>query len=157
LLHAFIIIKMLTVYNVCLAQHTNKDFSNLDLIVGKWLMKTSKGNIYETWQKVNDTTLKSKSYKVNGKDTIMLEQADLVKTGDKIMYIPTVNGQNDERPIAFTLIKVENDTYTFENKEHDFPQRIFYALPKNNIMHAWIEGNINGEFKRSNYYYKKVF
>jgi uncharacterized protein DUF6265 len=138
------------------AQNINKSFADFHSIIGIWAMETKKGPLFESWEKVNDSTLKSRSYKVNGKDTLILEQVELVKREGKIMYIPIVD-ENNNRPVVFTLIKLEKETYIFENKKHDFPQRIIYNLPQNNTMHAWIEGDINGQFKKSEYNFVKIY
>ncbi len=54
------------------------------------------------------------------------------------------------------FFKLENSTYTFETKEDDFPQRVIYILPENNTLHAWIEGDVNGQVKKSIYNYIRV-
>jgi hypothetical protein len=61
------------------AQKLNRDFEKLHLLVGTWKMETSKGALYETWQKINDSTLRGHSYKLNGKDTVVLEQVELIR------------------------------------------------------------------------------
>jgi hypothetical protein len=43
-----------------------------------------------------------------------------------------------------------------KTKEHDFPQRVIYMLPENNTLHAWIEGDVNGQVKKSIYNYIRV-
>lgn len=141
--------------NVC-AQPVNHDFKKLHLLVGTWKMETSKGALYEIWQKVNDSTLRGHSYKLNGKDTVVLEQVDLIKRGGKIQYIPVVKDQNNGEAVIFTLSKTENDIYMFENSAHDFPQKVVYTLPANKMLHAWIEGNIGGKLKQINYRYTKL-
>ena len=142
--------------NLTNAQNINKSFEDLHSVIGTWKMETKRGMIYESWQKINDSTLKGSSYKLNGQDTIILEQVELVIRNGKIMYIPSVTDQNKNQPVVFKLANLENGTYTFENKKHDFPQRIIYNLPKNNTLHAWIEGDINGQFKKSDYNFVKL-
>lgn len=138
------------------AQDAGRSFQNLNSLIGKWSMETSKGIVYESWLKLNDSTFKGLSFRVTGKDTAVLEQIELVLREGRIMFIPTVPGQNDEKPVVFTLAKTENNAYSFENKDHDFPNKVVYVLPKNNTLHAWIEGNINGQIKRMDFNFKKV-
>lgn len=138
------------------AQDAGKSFHDLRSLAGKWSMETSKGTMYESWRKLNDSTFQGLSFRVSGKDTAVLEQMELVLRGERIMFIPTVPGQNEEKPVVFTLAKLENKAYIFENKEHDFPKRVVYVLPKDNTLHAWIEGDINGEAKRIDFKFKKV-
>jgi Domain of unknown function (DUF6265) len=146
---------MLTVHTAINAQ-SGDDFPALYSLAGTWKMETAKGILYESWEKLNDSTLKSRSYKVMDKDTVWLEQVKLVKREGKISYIPVVQRQNNNEPVAFVLKKIENNIYIFENAAHDFPQRIIYTLPQNNLLHAWIEGEVNGQVKRIDYRYSKV-
>ncbi|HEY0057555.1 MAG TPA: DUF6265 family protein [Flavisolibacter sp.] len=138
------------------AQDNAKTFRDLNSLTGKWSMESSKGMLYESWLKLNDSTFKGLSFRVSGKDTTVLEQMELVLREGRIMFIPTVPGQNNEKPVVFTLARLENDGYIFENKEHDFPKRVVYVLPKANTLHAWIEGNINGEARKIDFKFKKV-
>jgi hypothetical protein len=153
----FLLLIMVMLSGFCQSQQQDihKSFLDLHLLLGTWSMETERGMLYESWQKMNDSTLMGKSYKVNGKDTVMTEQVELVSRKGKIMYIPTVE-ENNNKPVAFILVRLENRSYTFENKAHDFPQRIIYNLPQKNTMHAWIEGNMNGQFKRSDFKYVKT-
>ncbi len=68
---------------------------------------------------------------------------------------PTVKSSDSQMPVLL-FFKLENSTYTFETKEHDFPQRVIYILPENNTLHAWIDGDVNGRVKKSIYNYIRV-
>ena len=137
------------------AQHKNKqDFNPIKQLAGRWGMQTSKGILYEEWIFVNDSLLKGKSFRVNNKDTLMSETMELKLSGNNIYYIPVTAKQNNQQPVIFTLVKIENKQYLFENKAHDFPQRIEYTLPHDEKLYVQIEGNINGTYKRSDYHYE---
>lgn len=120
-------------------------------------MQTKRGTTYESWVKINDSVLAGKSYRlINTMDTLLLEEVQLVRKGSTIFYIPVVQGQNDLLPVSFKLISTEKDVFVFDNPEHDFPQKINYELPKNDNLHAWIEGMDKGSYRKSDFYYKKV-
>jgi len=148
------ILFLLAVYQVD-AQYQSKEFTPLNALVGNWSMETKKGMIHESWIKVDDSTLRSKSFRLNGTDTVLLEEVDLVMRLGNIYYMPIVQGQNNHQPVLFKLSKLENGIYTFENPEHDFPQRVIYELPKENKLHAWIEGTSKGTFKKSDYFFTR--
>lgn len=152
---AILILIFLTQANVY-AQDTGKPFNDLNLLLGKWSMETNKGILYESWKKQNDSTFTGLSFRISGKDSLVLEGMELVHRQGRIMFIPTVPGQNDEKPVVFTLFKLEGGRYIFENKEHDFPSRVVYVLPKENILQAWIEGSVNGQTRRMDFSFKKV-
>lgn len=151
----FFAIQLMSICFFSAAQNSNSDFSKLYSLQGTWKMETTRGILYECWEKMNDTTLRGGSYKLTGKDTMWLERVHLIKKGDKIQYIPIAKDQNNNEAVVFTLNKVDIETYVFENLTHDFPQRIVYTLPQNNLLHAWIEGNSNGQFKKIDYNYSK--
>lgn len=139
----------------CAAQETLQSFSKLYALNGEWITQSKNGKLYESWQKVNDSTLKSKSFRVTQADTTMLEQVDLVLRRQKIFYIPVVADQNNHEPVIFTLINSAGSRYVFENLLHDFPQRVIYELPVDNALHAWIEGKTSAGFKKIDYNYKR--
>lgn len=47
-------------------------------------------------------------------------------------------------PVAFRLVESTAKRVVFENKEHDFPQRILYWLDTEGALHARIEGPQHG-------------
>ncbi len=144
-----------TIFRVA-AQVNEIKFSELFLLKGTWSMETTKGMLYENWEINNDSTMTGKSYRLNNTDTILLETVGLVMRGSQILYIASAEGQNNQQAVAFKLVNRNNDTFIFENPEHDFPQRVIYELPKHEKLHAWIEGTINGQSRRSDYHYKKI-
>lgn len=136
-------------------QDIDNDFEKLHLLVGTWRMRSANGSLYESWKKMNDSAFAGCTYKVSGVDTVVLEQVNLIKKGASIQYIPLAKGQNNNQPVVFTLSRTEKGIYTFENTAHDFPQRIVYTLPQGNSMHAGIEGEINGKFRKVDYNYTR--
>jgi uncharacterized membrane protein YciS (DUF1049 family) len=138
------------------AQNGQALFKKLFLLAGTWRMETKKGMLFENWEIVNDSTLLGKSYRVSNNDTTLLETMSFSIRNDEIMFIAVANGQNNNTSVGFRLRSAEKDIYIFENPDHDFPQRVIYELPKDNSLHAWIEGNSQGQLKRSDYYYSKL-
>jgi hypothetical protein len=98
------------------------------------------GMLYERWQNADDSTMRSDSYKIKGKDTLWLETVELKRRGETIQYVSTVVGENKGQLVVFCLSRIENGKYTFENAAHDFPQRIVYELPRAGPLHACVEG-----------------
>jgi len=109
-----------TIFRVT-AQVNEMKFSELFLLKGTWSMKTTKGMLYENWVINNDSTMAGKSYRLNNTDTVLLETVGLVMRGSQILYIASAEGQNNQQAVAFKLVNRDNDTFIFENPEHDFP------------------------------------
>ena len=136
------------------AQNARKAFKQLSEMEGLWKMTTAKGFIIEEWKKSNNIKMVGKSYMVkNTVDTVLLEEVLLHRIKKEIKYIPTVMDQNDRQPIPFKLIENRDGKFVFENKEHDFPQRIIYNITDPKKLHVRIEGSKNGVFKFSDFNY----
>ena len=119
-------------------------------------MESGRGPIYEEWKKVSDTKLSGRSYRINNNDTAVFEQLEIYLENGNIIYSPIVRGQNNGQAVSFRLITDNEKRFVFENKEHDFPQRIIYHLVSNDAVHARIEGTRNGQERGSDFKYSRV-
>jgi hypothetical protein len=136
--------------------YSDKDFKPLYSLQGLWKMETGRGPIYEEWNKKDDKKLAGRSYRINNSDTIVMEKIELYISGNEIVYSPTVSDQNNQQPVTFKLISNADGRFVFENKAHDFPQRIIYNLVSNDAVHARIEGVRNGQERGSDFKYSRV-
>ncbi len=132
-----------------------EEISNLQWLLGTWTNETVEQFSQESWSKENDSTYTAYSFvEVKGEvvfaETMALEQ----KAGDLLLTVETAN-QNDQKPITFKMISSEKGQVTFENKNHDFPERIIYSNPAKDSLHAWIEGTINEEAKKVDFYFSR--
>ena len=118
-----------------------------DWLLGTWEMKTIRGTFYEIWITANDSTLQGKSFKVTGKDTVVLERLEVSYRKRKFYYTSTVSGQNNEMPVSFQMTLLKDDAFIAENPQHDFPQRIGYRRT-GNTLDAWIDGKANGKYAK---------
>lgn len=64
--------------------------------------------------------------------------------GDSLFYIPTIKTQNDGKPIQFKMVDATENQLVFENKTHDFPQKVIYIKVSNNNLIAEISGFKDG-------------
>lgn len=135
---------------------TRDNFRGLDKLVGTWRTERKSGVLYERWQKKSDDQFDGKSFKIVNADTIVLEKVRLAKEGARIVYAVRVDGENDGKETLFYLKEIKGDDYIFEDKEHDFPQRVVYNMQPGNALHAYIEGEIEGKSKRSAYHYVRL-
>lgn len=125
-------------------------------VLGSWEMQTPKGKIVEQWSVGADKTLSGKSYRINMKgDSVLTEVLQIRTIGKDIFYCSTVANQNNGKEICFKLISTKDQIYIFENKEHDFPQRIVYQNKGKSELLAWIEGELNGKSRKAEFKYKR--
>ena len=113
------------------------------------------GFIVESWNKVNDTLYSGRSYEVIGDDSTLTETIQLILKGTELFYIPNVQAQNNQQPVAFRLTRQEGMKFTFENPEHDFPTTIVYEFRNDSTLIASISGTLHGELKAMDFEYKK--
>ncbi len=112
--------------------------------------------LFEDWKPLNSNSLIGRSYRIDHADTIILETMTLKYIDTDLYYIPTVIDQNEGKAVKFKLISNANDLYIFENKLHDFPQRINYQFIGNDSISASIEGEAKGEQQKINFNYKRI-
>lgn len=120
-------------------------------ILGTWKMFSGETYFVEKWSRLNDSVFVSNGYKYSAQDTAtktLLESVQLIVKNGEIFYVPVVGGENNGQPVyfKFTGKDKEKDEYTFENKEHHFPQRIIYKPVSKNQLYARVEGTLNDRF-----------
>ncbi len=120
----------------------------IKIIEGKWKLDADNIILFEEWKEVNETTFEGLSYTIENGEKKILERLHILKLYDYIVYVAQPGGN---KPTLFTLISDENNNFIFENKEHDFPQRVIYHFTSKNILNARIEGEINGEIITEEY------
>lgn len=123
----------------------------MDWLVGSWEQKLPDGIITEIWTKENDSTFSGKSYFIKTKDTIHLENIVLTQQKDELLYIPTVNGQNNDEPTTFKMTSDVENTFSFENPAHDYPQKITYKKVSETNLVATISGKQQGKITEESY------
>jgi len=126
----------------------SQDDSIQKLFPGKWKMENDKEEIYEEWTFSSETELIGKSLSVEAGNEFVSEKLFLKKFGEQWAYVAVPEKQNIT---LFALVDYTPKKFVFENKEHDFPQKIIYEFHKDGKMTASIEGDVNGEMKRKEF------
>lgn len=129
---------------------------SFDFMLGKWEMKTKIGKIVERWKLHKDSlTGQSHRFKDSG-DSVLTESIVLKKIKGEWTFCVTGYEKNNQGTTHFKLINSQNNTFTFENKQHDFPQQIVYQNKGKAELLAWIEGDIGGKHRKIEFPYKKA-
>lgn len=124
LLFSFLLVLLLCSGSIAQQKTSVRDFGFLK---GNWTMNTAKGRIVESWKMNKDSGMDGISFSIsNTGDSTLLETIKLYESAGSIYYEPTGNGAGNDSTVTFKLISVENGIFVFENKNHDFPQRISY-------------------------------
>lgn len=124
--------------NVIYAQNAFPDF-----LQGTW--KVENKEIYEHWDKLNESTLKGISYQLKYGVMTISEYLDISKTKEKLTFTATVLNQNHGEGVSFKG-KGTDSTITFENPDHDFPKKIVYHKLNDAEIHVQVYGGKNNDF-----------
>ncbi len=132
-------------------QSNPKLATTFNWLLGQWEAKEAETLFSETWQALDDSTLTAFSFMLKGNDTLFSENITLAYRMGKIEYIPVFPGEKPEDAVRFVLIDSTQQVFVFENKSHDFPQRIVYKAISQDSVLAWIEGNEKGKFRKEEF------
>ena len=133
-----------------------RKIKKLEWLEGSWTNISEESQSYERWTRKNDSTFTSFSYTMVQEDTVFVEEVTLQERFKDVFLTVKVPDQNDAQAVTFKLIPTEKGIFTFENKAHDFPQRITYSNPVKDSIHAWIEGIVDGNPKKVDFLFKRV-
>jgi hypothetical protein len=134
----------------------NSPLVKFEWLLGEWSNETKGQMIGEYWTKVNDSLFSANGFGLKGIDTIFKESLQIVVHEGEIYYVPTVEGQNDNQPVLFKVTDIGENSFTSENKAHDFPQMIRYKLESPNSLLAIIEGMLNGEETKREFRFRRA-
>ena len=123
----------------------------MDWLIGNWEQALPEGILKETWTKQNDSTFTGDSYFITPKDTVHFESIKLTQKAEELTYSATVVGQNDDEPVDFKLTSDAENTFTFENPTHDYPQKISYKKASSDRLIVTISGKQQGKQTQESY------
>jgi len=90
---------------------------------------------------------------VRGDSTIEFEHLQILERGGRAVFHAEPSGQ---AAADFEARAVTDSTVTFENPEHDFPQRVIYRRRGRDSLIARIEGTRNGRVRGVDFPYARA-
>ncbi|TAL58375.1 MAG: hypothetical protein EPN85_11760 [Bacteroidetes bacterium] len=143
---------------------TEKNLDEFQFLVGQWegdqqLEKPffePSFAIYSsiTWKKEDNSFLLGERVAHSGPDTFFHEKIKLEIRDGEIFYITTL--PNNKETVSFKMVSFKNSHWTFENKEHDFPQEIIYHFVQPDSLYITLHGNDRGNPFKTEFYFKKL-
>ena len=155
ILSLIIIASLIGICSCNISKTEENEIDKLEWLIGSWENVLEERELYEVWTKVNDSLLTAISFMMVYGDTVFSETMLLEQINNDLLLTPTTMNQNDGNPVTFKLISSENEKFIFENKEHDFPQRIVYSNPQPDSLYAYIEGEENGQYHKIDFIMNK--
>lgn len=130
------------------------DINKLAFIGGCWtLTRPSGARIEEQWLAPAGGAMIGMSRTVrDGKLREYEFMRILAGAEGKLQYVALPSGQAEA---AFPVKEIGENAVTFENPQHDFPQRILYRLVDKDTLVARIEGSMGGQARSADFPYKR--
>lgn len=127
--------------------------SDLAWLSGDWEFTRDGRHVTEHWSAPEADTVIGYSRSVKEGQLVEFEHL-LIKPGQNgvLEYVAKPSGQDEA---TFTLVSFGTRSLVFENKDHDFPQRITYSLEDDRLTAA-IEGTLNAHPRRVEFPYRRV-
>ncbi len=126
---------------------------DLAWLSGCWEGRQGEAVIEEVWSKPGGASLIGFGRTVKANKTTSFEFMQIREQAGSLVYMPQPQG--DAR-VSFPLKDFFGAKFTFENKEHDFPQRVIYERKGPGLLLAAIEGTYQGKEGREEFQMKKV-
>ena len=113
---------VLVSFNACSQKN---DLQEINFLIGTWKMEDKEN--YEAWER-KDNQLYGESYKIANGQKYISEKLKIKLVQNYVVYIATVFNQNQGKAIPFRLQPSEQNLFSFENLQHDFPKKIQYDV-----------------------------
>lgn len=130
---------------------------SLDWMLGEWQYSNQSMVFTEAWEYSTDSMLfvgmgiAYKNEKIVSQEEIRIEMIDGV-----LHYIVTVKDHNENKAIPFRLTNATKNSVTFENPEHDFPQKIEYTLINKDSIHAVVSSSSKEKIRKLEFHFSRI-
>jgi len=118
------------------APKQTEGFEAVRFLVGSWRHDGKGTAVEEHWMDADGGTMVGMGRTVREGKPAFFEFLRIEKTKDGLVYQASPAGR---RPVPFKLVESGGNKATFENLEHDFPQRIRYWLDEQGRLRARVE------------------
>lgn len=132
---------------------TRPEFSKIAWILGSWEGKDSNTVYYEHWKEAGKELFEGRAVVIVKGDTVFSERVT-IEVKDSILVYRVVIGKND--PVLFKLIAADEQSVSFSNPQHDFPQNIAYKLQPDGSLYAYVDGMNGKQYKKEEYFYQRM-
>jgi hypothetical protein len=131
-----------------------KNLDEFNFLTGKWQGGRDEMILEEVWSKESPDRIQGDGCVISGADTMFHEKMSIELQKGEIYYMAT--SPNKEGPVPFKLISYEKNSWVFENKQHDFPQKITYTHLLPDSLIAAAEGIDKGKLSHETFRFKKI-
>jgi hypothetical protein len=130
------------------------DVTALAWLAGCWAPEKGEAGSLEHWLPPAGGTMLGVSRTIKNGRTVEHEFMQLrVNADGKLVFIALPSGQTEA---TFVASSVSKDSVTFENPQHDFPQKVSYRLESADRLIGRIEGNRGGSLRGIDFPMRRV-
>jgi hypothetical protein len=130
------------------------DVTALAWMAGCWAPEKGDAGSVEHWLPPAGGTMLGVSRTVKNGRTVEFEFMQLrVNAEGKLVFIAMPSGQKEA---TFVASHVSKDSVTFENPQHDFPQKVSYRLESSDRLIGRIEGTRGGTLRGLDFPMRRV-
>jgi hypothetical protein len=134
------------------AQTPAPTIDDLAWLSGCWAMPRPDGLTEEHWMRPAGGTMLGMNRTVRGGRTVEYEFLQILEVMGRLAFLARPSGQ---APATFPLASLGERDVVFENRDHDFPQRIIYRLDEDGTLSARVEGTVDGETRGVDFPYRR--
>ena len=125
---------------------------DLSWLEGQWVEINGVVAVREHWMGPHGGILLGVGQTTKGDETKSYEYFRIAKTPTGLSYFASPRAA---AVTEFKAVEICSDKIVFENKAHDFPQRVIYAKGKAGTLDARIEGTIKGKLQSEDWHYRQ--
>jgi hypothetical protein len=122
-------------------------------LTGCWEGRQGQAIVEEIWSKPGGGSMLGLGRTVKEHRTVSFEFMQFREENGSLVFLPQPQGGTR---VSFPLKDSFAGRLTFENKEHDFPQRVIYERKGPGLLLAAVEGTYKGKEEREEFQMKKV-
>ena len=109
-----------------------------EFLQGTW--KVENKETYEEWEMVTTRKYVGSSFKIKDDKKVVSENLSIMKAEKGVIYTAAVLNQNQGKAIEFRLNQIDENIFSFENPNHDFPKKIIYQKITDKQVYAQVLG-----------------
>ena len=127
------------------------EVEKLSWLAGTWVQEKDGVVVRETWLAPRDGAMGGVGQTNRPGRKPFIEHVKITAEPGGVTFTALLPGQP---PTAFVLLPGQDGEAVFENKAHDFPQRVFYRRCGDDLC-AGVEGVVKGEPRREEWRYTR--
>lgn len=129
------------------------ELEHIAWMLGCWAEKSAAPSATERWT-IDGEMMTGIGEATRDGTVIVVEQMNIRKDEDgNLVFTASPVGQTTT---SFVMTNIADDEIVFENRDHDFPQRIIYRLLPDFDLLGRIEGVIDGQARSADFPMRKV-